>query len=130
MAAYNAAGRRELILTAGLLTFGMTAALTLYACVTKTDMTVYGGILFCCLIGLLFLAILAAISHLKFLHIALCVLTIIIYGIYLVYDTQLIVGGRKYQLSLDDYIIGALILYVDIITLFLELLRLLSYLEK
>ena len=39
-------------------------------------------------------------------------------------------GGTKHELSLDDYIIGALMLYIDIIGLFLELLRLLSYLNK
>ena len=51
-------------------------------------------------------------------------LIVIIYGLYIIYDTQLIAGGRKHELSLDDYVIGALILYIDIIMLFLELLRL------
>jgi hypothetical protein len=42
----------------------------------------------------------------------------------------LIVGGKKHELSYDDYIIGALMLYVDIIGLFLELLELLNRLNK
>lgn len=42
----------------------------------------------------------------------------------MVYDVQLIMGGRKYELSEEEYVFGALILYVDIINLFLILLYL------
>jgi FtsH-binding integral membrane protein len=53
--------------------------------------------------------------------IALCV---VLLGLFLIHDTQLIVGKGKWRLGLDDYIIGALIIYVDIITIFLYLLML------
>ena len=56
----------------------------------------------------------------------MCCVMCVFYGFYIIYDTQLIVGGRKHELSYDDYIIGALMLYVDIIGLFLELLELLN----
>ena len=55
--------------------------------------------------------------------IALC---IVVFGIFLIFDTQLIVGKGRHRLSLDDYIIAALILYLDIITIFLYLLDLLK----
>lgn len=56
-----------------------------------------------------------------------CSLGVMLFGIYLVVDTQLIVGGnRSFQLSNDDHVIGALILYIDIIQIFLYLLQLLS----
>jgi len=45
---------------------------------------------------------------------------------YLVIDTQLVCGGKTWKLSEDDYIIGALILYVDIIILFIKILTLLA----
>ena len=48
---------------------------------------------------------------------------VIIYGLFLLIDTQLVAGGGRYELSLDDYIVGALILYLDIIMIVLELLR-------
>ena len=57
-------------------------------------------------------------------HPLVSALLVIFYGLFLIYDTQMIAGGRKYELSLDDYIIGALILYIDIIMIFLELLKL------
>lgn len=53
-----------------------------------------------------------------------------IYCIYLLVDTQLILGGKKHQLSLDNYVMGAMILYVDIIGLFLKILQLLGDKKK
>jgi FtsH-binding integral membrane protein len=55
-----------------------------------------------------------------------CCLGVIVFGIYLVIDTQLIIGGKRLEISMDDYVVGALILYMDIIQIFLFLLRLFS----
>ena len=41
---------------------------------------------------------------------------------YLVYDTQLIIGGRTQQLSAEEHIYGAVALYIDICFLFLIIL--------
>lgn len=51
---------------------------------------------------------------------------VVIFSMYIVYDTQLIVGGshRKHQFSVDDYVFAALNIYLDIINLFLFLLEL------
>ena len=53
-------------------------------------------------------------------------LGVLIYSVYLIYDTQLLAGGKRYQLSLDDYVVAALIVYLDIIMIFLYLLQLLG----
>lgn len=49
-----------------------------------------------------------------------------IYCGYILVDTQLILGGKNKQLSLDNHILGSVILYVDIIGLFLKILQLLG----
>ena len=49
---------------------------------------------------------------------------IVVFAIYVVYDTQLIASGKSHSISYDDYIIAALLLYVDILMLFLEFLKL------
>ena len=49
-----------------------------------------------------------------------------VYSLYLIIDTQLIMGGRNQELKLDNYIMGAVLLYIDIIQLFLSLLRILG----
>ena len=47
----------------------------------------------------------------------------LIFSLYIVYDTQLMMGGKhKYSLSPEEYIFAALNLYLDIINLFLYLL--------
>jgi hypothetical protein len=43
---------------------------------------------------------------------------------YLVYDTQLLVGGKRYELSEEEYVFGALSIYIDVIQIFLFLLQL------
>lgn len=50
----------------------------------------------------------------------------LLFSMYIVYDVQLIVGGKhkQHQFSLDDYCFAALNIYLDIINLFLHLLRL------
>jgi FtsH-binding integral membrane protein len=35
-------------------------------------------------------------------------------------------GGKRYELDIDDYIVGAIILYTDIITIFIYLLQILG----
>ena len=110
---------------AGGMTAAMTVALTIYAFTTKTDFTVCGSLFFCLSIGLLLLCLFSIfMSFVTWWHPFVSALLVVFYGLYLIYDTQLIAGGKSHQISLDDYILGALLLYVDIMMLFLELLRL------
>ena len=53
-----------------------------------------------------------------------------IYCGYILIDTQLILGGKNKELTLDNYVMGAMILYVDIIGLFLKLLQLMGEKKK
>lgn len=50
----------------------------------------------------------------------------VLFSFYIVYDTQLIVGGqhKKHEYSIDDYAFAALSLYMDVINLFLMILSL------
>lgn len=54
------------------------------------------------------------------------VLFALVYSLYIIVDTQLILGGKNKELSLDDYVLGSVILYTDIISLFLKLLQILG----
>ncbi len=56
-------------------------------------------------------------------HLIICGISVLIFSFYLIFDTQLIMGGKRYEIEIDDYILGAIILYTDIITIFLYLLR-------
>jgi FtsH-binding integral membrane protein len=113
------------VITAAALTALVTIALTIYACTTKTDFTFCGGVLF--LLGALMLGYcIFAFAFGIYLNAFFCVLGVFIYGIYLIYDTQLIMGSFGQAYSIDDYIVAAMMIYIDIIQIFLYLLRLLG----
>lgn len=112
------------ILAAGMTLF-MTISLTIYAYCAKTDFTVCGSLFFVLSIGMIMLALFSMlISFNTWWHPMMAAISVVIYGLYLIFDTQMIAGGRSHEISMDDYVLGALLLYVDIMMLFLELLRL------
>lgn len=79
---------------AALLTLSITASLTIYAFKTETDFTMQGGALFIFGTVLFFFGILTMFFHSPVLNtIYVCAMGIL-YGFYLIYDTQLIVGGK------------------------------------
>ncbi|KAI8425994.1 hypothetical protein MSG28_004973 [Choristoneura fumiferana] len=51
----------------------------------------------------------------------------LLFSMYLVYDTQLMMGGKhKYSISPEEYIFAALNLYLDIVNIFLYILTIIS----
>ncbi len=111
---------------AAAMTLAVTLSLTIYALTTKTDFTMCGGFLFFAAMLFLMFGLFYFIYPGRVMSNLYCVGGVLLYGFYLVYDTQLIAGGKRYELSLDDYVIGALMLYIDIIQMFLYILQLLS----
>lgn len=61
-----------------------------------------------------------------------CVFGTSLFSMYLAYHTRLIVSGKhsKYRLNDKDYVFGAVLLYNDIINIFLYLLRILAADER
>jgi len=111
------------VISAAFLTFAATVGLTIYACRTKTDFTYCGAFLFSFLLILIFSACLFFWVGLGILYL---VLGVCIYSLYLIYDTQLIMGefGNKY--NIDDYCLAALNLYIDIIYMFIKILQIIA----
>jgi len=123
------------VLLAASLALSMTLVLTIYAFTTKTDFTTWGAFLWIAGWGLLafsllFFFISPSTPAFTPMVIVISVVSIIIYGIYLVYDTQLIMGGKRFELSLDDYIIAAMVIYIDIIVLFLKFLQIIQAVRR
>jgi len=116
----------EGVLVAAIITAFIVASLTMYAFTTRTDFSGMGPYLFCALIGLLVLQIMTMILQIPLLHSVYAGFGAILFSCYLVYDTQIIVGGKHvtYQICIDDYAFAALVLYLDIINIFLMVLHL------
>ena len=62
------------------------------------------------------------------LNFLFCMIGVIIFSLFLMYDIQLIVGGQAalYKFDLESYVLGALALYIDVINIFAILLQLFS----
>jgi protein lifeguard len=95
------------VLVAAVMTLGLTIGLTVYALTTKTDFTYSGGSLFIFGMVLLIFGIFCAAGG-KILQTVYCGLAVILYGFYLIYDIQLLVGNNAYQYTPDDYIIASI----------------------
>ncbi|CAD8060761.1 unnamed protein product [Paramecium primaurelia] len=108
------------------ITFVIVFALTLYACKTKTDFSFKIGAIFILCPTILMLVIMSCIWWSAVIYILLCTLFIVFYGFYLIWETQLIMGKGKLKLSIDDYVIGSLLLYATIIQLFLRIIEILA----
>ena len=111
------------VLVASGMTLVVTIALNLYAYKTKRDFAISHSLLILISIALLSIMIVSVLFTFTFWTF-LSAIFVVVYGLYLVYDTKQLAGGKSHSLGYDDYIVGALLLYVDILMLFLELLRL------
>jgi len=105
-------------------TSGITAALTAFACTTNADFTGYGVYALVASVALLLVGLTAIFLQIPLLTTLWLCLGILLFSFYIVYDTQLIVGGRhaQFKFGIDDYILATLCLYLDIINLFLYVL--------
>lgn len=110
------------------ITAAVCLALTIFALQTKWDFTAMGGILLCAtVVLLLFGIILMIIGTSKVMTLVYASLGALLFSIYLVYDTQLMMGGKhKYSISPEEYIFAALNLYLDIINIFLYILTIIG----
>lgn len=120
---------QSVILAAGITT-AVFLGLTIYAWTTKTDWTGLGPYLFAGLLILLIFGLAITILAMCGVRISWLIMLydlagVLLFTFYIVFDTQMIIGGHhKNQFEIDDYAHAALELYLDIINLFLHLLRL------
>jgi len=104
----------------------ITLGLTAFAWQTKVDFTAMSSSLFCIILVFLLFGIYVAIFPSRLLRTLYAAIAVLIFSLFIVYDTQLIIGGshHSHRFELDDYVFAALNLYLDIINLFLQLLKL------
>lgn len=119
-----AASSRNAFLIAIGSTFVVVVGLMIFACQTKYDFTGCGTYLFVAILCLMIFGFLCIFFSNHILHLVYSSIATLLFCMLLVYDTQLVVGGkhRRYQYSVDDYIFAALTLYIDIIIIFMNIL--------
>ena len=115
----------------------VTAGLTVYAVTTKTDYSAMGHYFFAALLTVIVFGFVGSIFsmffHVPWLQNVYAGCGCLVFSMYIVYDTQLIVGSigngerhGQFQIGYDDYVFAALNIYLDIINLFQYILILLN----
>ncbi|XP_043939757.1 protein lifeguard 2 [Protopterus annectens] len=120
------------------LCLGITAlvclAVTLFSFQTKFDFTSCQGVLFVLLMVLFFSSIILAIvvpfQYVPWLQAIYAVLGAIIFTMFLAFDTQLLMGNRRYSLSPEEHIYATLSIYLDIVYIFSFFLQIVGAIRK
>ena len=106
------------------LSFTMILTLIIYALKTEHDITISGGVLFSLGSVVIIACIILFFMEVPLIVMFLSIIIIILLAVYIVYDTQLIIGNNsKLKFSIDDYILASFCLYLDIVNLFIRLLH-------
>uniref|UniRef100_A0A914EK52 Uncharacterized protein n=1 Tax=Acrobeloides nanus TaxID=290746 RepID=A0A914EK52_9BILA len=102
--------------------------IVLFAMQTKYDLTSMIGYVFIFSMVLLVFGLVAIISmmffKIKFLYLIYSGLAALLFMFYLAIDVQMIMGGGKYEVSPEDYILVTIQVFLDIIYIFWMLLSL------
>jgi len=118
---------QSVVLSLGI-TVVIVFGLTIYASTTSSDFTGCGPYSFTFVLILCTFSSIVLILSLSGIHIYGLMLMfdlcgVALFSFYIVYDMQLIVGGRHQQsFTVDDYAAASLNLYFDVINLFLSVL--------
>ncbi|XP_075895932.1 protein lifeguard 3-like [Nelusetta ayraudi] len=109
------------------ITVVVCVSVTIFCFQTKVDFTSCGGFLSIASILLLIIGIVTAIvlsfQYVPWLHMLFASIGAVVYTLFLVYNTQLLIGNRELAISPEEYIYAALSLYVDIVHIFLFILQ-------
>lgn len=120
---YLAAGLGDVVVLAAGTTAGLVLALSAYAWTTQRDLSGLGSYLFVGLVGVLIASAISLLVGAPAAHLAVAGVSAILFCGYILYDVQ-----RLKQADADaDPIMLAIDIYLDILNLFLDLLRILSY---
>lgn len=114
------------VLLAFIMTAGIFIGLSLYAITTKNDFTGFGPYLMAFLLGLILTSfIVMFFPYCPMVQRLMAGFGAVLFSFYIVYDTQMICGGKHdTKFGVDDYVFAALTIYLDIINLFIYLLQL------
>ncbi|GMK56826.1 hypothetical protein CspeluHIS016_0306660 [Cutaneotrichosporon spelunceum] len=111
------------VLQALIITVGVFVGLTLFTFQTKLDFSSFGPFLFGGVMGLIAAGIVGIfIPYSRTLDLVIACIGVVIFSGFVLYDTQMIMK----RLSVDEAILGSLSLYLDLLNLFLYILRILN----
>lgn len=120
----------ETVVLTLIITTIVCGAIIVFSMQTKYDITSAMGIVFIASMVLMVFSIVAIIAatvfHVRWLYTVYAGAAALLFMVYLAIDIQMLMGGRKYEISPEDHIFAAIQIFLDIIYIFWMLLTLLS----
>ena len=120
---FYAAGLGNVVVLAAGTTAGLVLALGTYGWTTRRDLSGMGGYLFTGLVGVLIASVIGIFVSAPIFHLAIAGVTAILFAGYILYDVQQVQHAKEDA----DPILLAIDLYLDVLNLFLAILRILAY---
>ena len=120
----------DIVVASILLTIAASLGIIIYTMRTKRDLSGCGMALMVFVSQLFFFGFINLFIRSKFLDMLYTLGATALFGMYLVYDVQLISGKYGNEYSIDDFVFASMELYIDIIRLFLQILKILGKLQK
>ncbi|XP_076149821.1 protein lifeguard 1 isoform X2 [Alosa pseudoharengus] len=116
--------------TAVIIAMGSTLAVSfsiiIFSAQTKLDFTICNGILVVLSTSFLMFGFFSIFYYSAILNVVYGFIGALIFSLFLVVDCQLVMGRQTYGLSPEEYVFAALIIYLDIINVFLYILLMLG----
>ncbi|KAF7706046.1 hypothetical protein HF521_019300 [Silurus meridionalis] len=116
--------------TAVIIAMGATLVISfsiiIFSAQTRVEFTLWNGVLIVLAVDLLMFGFFTTFYYSNALQVVYGCLGALVYSLFLAIDCQLVMGREKYSLNPEEYIFAALIIYLDIIIIFLYILMLLG----
>ena len=120
----------EIVVSSIVLTIAAALGIIIYTLRTKSDLSGCKMGLMAFISQLFFFGFLNLFIRSSFFNLLYSFAGTALVGFYLVYDAQLISGKFGNEYSIDDFVFAAMELYIDIIRLFIEILRIIGRFQK
>lgn len=105
---------------------GVCLGVSLFSFHSKFDFTSCGGVLFILVWVLFLFGIIAIFTRNEIMTTVYAGAGALLFTLFLAYDTQMIMGGKKHEISPEEHIFAAMQIYLDIVYIFMFLLMLLG----
>jgi len=105
---------------------GVCLAVSVFSCHSKFDFTTCSGVLFILVWVLFLFGIITIFTRHHIMNTVYAGCGALLFVLFLAYDTQMLMGGKKHELSPEEHIFAAMQIYLDIVYIFMFLLMLLG----
>ena len=119
----------NLVIMIVFMTFATNCALTLFCEISKKELSTFGSMFFCTSISIILFVIFVFMTDNSLTLILISSLWVIVYGMYIIYDSLLILGNKENKLMKNDYIKAIFLFYTDIFSIFISMFHIMKELS-